>query len=179
MIDKKTEVLFAGFGGQGILFAGKFLAYCGMLNNDEVSWLPSYGPEMRGGTANCSVIVSNEPIGSPLIQNPDILVVMNSPSLDKFEGSVPESGLIILDSSLITREPSTNAKVIKIPATQMATENNMPKLANVIIAGLLLRQMGVSDINSLKDAMEHCVPKSKAALMESNMKALGLGFNFN
>ncbi len=172
------QILFAGFGGQGILFAGKLLAYWGMLNEKEVSWLPSYGPEMRGGTANCSIIIADESIGSPLIQNPDILVAMNGPSLDKFEQAVDEQGLIIVDSSLIARKVSSKAKAFYIPATQIATENKMPKLANVIISGLLLRELGVEHVESLRPTILKCVPGSKEAMIEMNMKALQLGFEF-
>ena len=98
-----TQLLLAGFGGQGILFAGKFLAYAGLLEGRQLSWLPSYGPEMRGGTANCSVILSDEPVGSPIVSNPDILVAMNLPSLDKYEDAVVPGGMIFVDSTLIKR----------------------------------------------------------------------------
>ena len=101
---KTSNILFAGFGGQGILFAGKFLAYKGLLDGKQVSWLPSYGPEMRGGTANCSVIVSEDPIGSPIVGTPDVLVVMNAPSLDKYESAVAPGGKIFIDSTMIERK---------------------------------------------------------------------------
>ena len=101
---KDLNILFAGFGGQGVLFSGKVIAYAGMMEGKEISWLPSYGPEMRGGTANCSVCISDNKIGSPLVTNPDILVAMNLPSLDKFEKDVVPGGMIILDSTLINRK---------------------------------------------------------------------------
>lgn len=122
-----TEILIAGFGGQGILFAGKFLAYKGLIENKNVSWLPSYGPEMRGGTASCNVIVSDEPVGSPIVSSPDVLIAMNLPSLDKYENSVKSGGVIFADSSLIERkvarkdvtvyyipQPSSRAKIIRL-----------------------------------------------------------------
>ena len=101
---KTNQILIAGFGGQGVLFTGKMLAYKGMYEGKEVSWLPSYGPEMRGGTANCSVILSDTPVGSPIVSNPDILLVMNLPSLDKYENSVPAGGKIFVDSTFIDRK---------------------------------------------------------------------------
>ncbi|MBP5404505.1 MAG: 2-oxoacid:acceptor oxidoreductase family protein, partial [Clostridia bacterium] len=111
------QFLFSGFGGQGILFAGKFLAYKGLIEEKQVSWLPSYGPEMRGGTASCGVIVSDEPVGSPIVNNPDVLVAMNLPSLDRFEKQVVPGGYIFLDSSLIEREVErTDVKVFRVPA---------------------------------------------------------------
>ena len=103
-MKKTTNILFAGFGGQGILFAGKFVAYKGLLEGKHISWLPSYGPEMRGGTANCSVIVSEDPIGSPIVSKPDVLVAMNLPSLDKYENEVVPGGKIFVDSTLIERK---------------------------------------------------------------------------
>lgn len=117
-----TQILIAGFGGQGVLFAGKFLAYKGLCEGRQVSWLPSYGPEMRGGTANCSVTLSDEPIGSPIITRPDILIAMNLPSLDKYEDAVKPGGQIYVDSSLIEREIGRNdVSVYRIPATRMAS----------------------------------------------------------
>ena len=119
------EIIIAGFGGQGLLFAGKVLAYGGLIENREVSWLPSYGPEMRGGTANCNVILSDSPVGSPIVQHPDILIVMNTPSLDKYESTVAPGGKIFVDSALITRKVSReDVEVFYIPATQMASDMN-------------------------------------------------------
>ena len=136
------NILFAGFGGQGILFAGKFVAYKGLLENKQVSWLPSYGPEMRGGTANCSVIVSDEPIGSPIVSNPDVLVAMNLPSLDRYENEVVSGGKIFVDSTLITRKVErTDVDVYYIPATEIANEKGISTLANMIITGKLLKEV--------------------------------------
>ena len=118
------EIIFAGFGGQGTLSMGKFLAYAGMDANMNVSWLPSYGPEMRGGTANCSVILSDEPVGSPIINEPNTLIVMNRPSLDKFEDTLAKGGLLILDSDLVDRMPTRDdIEVICIPAQTEADEH--------------------------------------------------------
>ena len=131
---KTTQILFAGFGGQGVLFAGKFLAYKGLMEDKQVSWLPSYGPEMRGGTANCSVILSESPVGSPIITNPDVLVAMNLPSLQKFVDSVVPGGMILVDSTLIdVKVERTDVQVIYVPATQLAKENALGNLANMIL----------------------------------------------
>ena len=134
-----TQILIAGFGGQGILFAGKFLAYKGLMEDQQVSWLPSYGPEMRGGTANCNVILSDTPVGSPIITEPDVLIAMNLPSLQKYVDTVVPGGQIYLDSSLIDAKVArTDVQVFYIPATQMAKDAGIASLANMIIVGHLL-----------------------------------------
>ena len=136
-----NEIIFAGFGGQGILFAGKVIAYAGMIKEKNVSHLPSYGPEMRGGTANCHVIVSDEPVASPVIIEPTSLVVMNGPSLDKFENSVLPNGKIFIDSTLVTNDVKRNdVDVYKIPATFLANDMGLPKLANIIMVGKLVKE---------------------------------------
>ena len=131
---KTTQILIAGFGGQGILFAGKFLAYKGLLEDLQVSWLPSYGPEMRGGTANCNVILSDDPVGSPIITDPDVLIVMNLPSLQKYVDAVVPGGQIYVDSTLISEKVERgDVQVYYIPATQMANDAGVPTLANMVI----------------------------------------------
>lgn len=173
------ETIFAGFGGQGILFAGKVIAYAGMIEGMNVSHLPSYGPEMRGGTANCSVIVSDEPVASPIITEPELLVVMNGPSLDKFESAVVPGGKIFIDSTLITRECTRDdVTSFRIPATQMANDMGIPKLANMIIVGKLIKETGMFTWEQLTGAVTKLVPAAKAAMLESNMKALEAGYNY-
>lgn len=173
------ELIIAGFGGQGILFLGKCLAYGGLLADKEVSWLPSYGPEMRGGTANCHVIVSDEPVGSPIIVNPNLLIVMNKPSLEKFENDVLYNGIIIVDSSLVDRKVKReDVKAFYIPATQMASDNNFAKLANMIILGKLIKESGILTYDELKEGIKKSVPTSKPELFELNMKAVNLGYNY-
>lgn len=173
------QILCAGFGGQGILFAGKLLAYVGLLMDKETSWLPSYGPEMRGGTANCGVIISDDPVGSPIVLNPDTLLVMNLPSLDKFERSVKPGGRIFIDSTLIHKECSRqDVEVFYVPATELANENGMPKFANVILIGKLIRETGICDIKLMERVIKKNVPDSKPALFDLNMKAFKLGYNF-
>ncbi len=173
---KTTQILFAGFGGQGVLFAGKFLAYKGLMEDLQVSWLPSYGPEMRGGTANCSVVLSDSPVGSPIITNPDVLVAMNLPSLQKFVDTVVPGGQIYVDSSLIdAKVERTDVEVFYIPATQMAKDAGMATLANMIIVGSLLENHPQLDFTGVDAVVNKLVPPKKAALIELNMKALTMG----
>jgi 2-oxoglutarate ferredoxin oxidoreductase subunit gamma len=170
------SMIFAGFGGQGILFTGKMAAYSGMMEGKEVSWLPSYGPEMRGGTANCSVCVSDEPIACPLVINPDVLLAMNTPSFEKFIGDVVPGGVAILDSSLISLKcDRSDITVCYVPATALAEENGLPGLANMILFGKMLKETGFTSVETLKKALEKVVPAKKAHLIDSNMKAVFLG----
>ena len=174
-----TEFLFSGFGGQGILFAGKFVAYKGLVDNKQVSWLPSYGPEMRGGTASCSVIVSDTPVGSPIVSEPDVLVAMNLPSLDRFESQVKAGGIIFLDSSLIERPVRrTDVTVYAIPATQMASDNGMPTLANMIIIGKILKVLDDFGEASVAAALGKVISAKHADMMEINRKAMQLGADY-
>ena len=174
-----TQILFAGFGGQGILFSGKFIAYKGLIEDVQVSWLPSYGPEMRGGTANCSVILSDSPVGSPIIMNPDVLVAMNAPSLVKYVDSVVPGGQIYVDSSLIdVKVEREDVEVFYIPATQMAKDAGIGTLANMIIVGHLLENHPELSFEGTEAVVEKLVPAKKAALKELNMKALDMGKNY-
>ena len=176
---KTTQILIAGFGGQGILFAGKFLAYKGLLEELQVSWLPSYGPEMRGGTANCNVIVSEQPVGSPIITEPDVLIAMNLPSLLKYVDTVVPGGQVYVDSSLIGQKVErTDVQVFYIPATQMAKEQQIPTLANMIMMGHVLENHPELSFDGTETVVSKLVPPTKAALVELNMKALLLGKNF-
>lgn len=172
------QVLLSGFGGQGILFAGKFLAYKGLTDGKQVSWLPSYGPEMRGGTASCSVIISDDAVGSPIISNPDILVAMNLPSLDKFEKSVVSGGIILADSTLIERKVERDdVTVYYVPATRLASENGFPTLANMILMGKLFAALGEFDADALKSTLAKVIPPKRADMLDVNLKALELGSN--
>ena len=175
-MSRSLNIVLAGFGGQGVLFAGKLIAYAGLLEDREVSWLPSYGPEMRGGTANCSVCLSDDPIGSPLVLAPNALIAMNQPSLDKFERSVTEGGVVVADSTLIANVPDIpGVRMCALPATAMAEEAGFKKLANIIMAGKLFAETRFCAEDTLWKAMEKCVPASKAAMLEMNKKALTLG----
>ena len=170
------QFLFSGFGGQGILFAGKFIAYKGLMDGKQVSWLPSYGPEMRGGTASCGVIVSDDAVGSPIVSNPDILVAMNLPSLDKYESTVAPGGMIFLDSSLIERKVARDdVKVFYIPATKLASDNKMPTLANMIIIGKILKELGEDAPESIDNALSKVISAKRADMADINRKAMQIG----
>ena len=177
---KTTQILIAGFGGQGILFAGKFLAYKGLMEDQQVSWLPSYGPEMRGGTANCNVILSDTPVGSPIITAPDVLIAMNLPSLQKYVDTVVPGGQIYVDSSLIDAKVArTDVQVFYIPATQMAKDAGIASLANMIIVGHLLENNPELSFVGTDAVVAKLVPPQKEALVALNMKALNLGKEYN
>lgn len=171
-----NEILLAGFGGQGILFAGKLLAYYGLYEDKQVSWLPSYGPEMRGGTCNCSVTISDEPISSPLILTPTTLIVMNTPSFNRFISSVQPNGRAFIDSSLVEEKcERSDIECFYVPATQLAADNNLKGMANIILVGKMLKETGVTSSEMIKKAMTKVIPPKKAALLESNLKAIELG----
>ena len=173
------QILIAGFGGQGILFSGKFLAYEGLLEDKEVSWLPSYGPEMRGGTASCSIILSDEKIGSPIVAEPDVLIAMNLPSLDKYESTVVPGGHIYIDSSLVERKiEREDVEAFYIPATYLASEKNLPGLANMIMLGMVIKKSNIIPYENVKAAMEKIVPQKKKDMLELNLKAIEIGYNF-
>ena len=176
---KTTQILIAGFGGQGILFSGKFLAYKGLLEDIQVSWLPSYGPEMRGGTANCNVILSDTPVGSPIITAPDVLIAMNAPSLQKYVNDVVCGGQIYVDSSLIDlKVERDDVEVFYIPATQMAKDAGIGTLANMVIVGHMLENHPELSFVGTEEVVDKLVPPKKAALKELNMKALALGKDY-
>lgn len=178
-MNKTHSMIFAGFGGQGVLFAGKLVAYAGLCDDKEVSWLPSYGPEMRGGTANCSVTLSDEPIGTPIITVPNVVVAMNRPSLDKFENAIEEGGIVIIDSTLIDRKiDREDISAFYVPATKLAEESGLKTLANMILVGKLLKETGFSTMETLKKALEKCVPPKKHHLLDANIKAIELGYNY-
>ena len=171
-----TQILLSGFGGQGILFTGKFLAYKGLLADKNVSWLPSYGPEMRGGTASCSVIISDEEVGSPIISEPDVLIAMNLPSFEKFVPTVKAGGIVIADSSLIeTKTDRTDIDVYYIPATALASDMGKQSLANMIILGKLLKVMGDFNKDEINTVLSKVIPPKKADMLEINMKAMSIG----
>ena len=170
------EIILAGFGGQGILFAGKLLAYLGMVADKELSWLPSYGPEMRGGTCNCHVILSDEPVSSPLITKPTVLFAMNQPSVDKFIDSVAEGGIVVYDSSLITEEiKRKDVTVVAIPATKIANEMGASKLANMILTGAMIKATGLADIETVEKALSKVIPAKKADMLELNLNCIKKG----
>ena len=173
------QILIAGFGGQGILFSGKFLAYEGLIDGKEVSWLPSYGPEMRGGTANCSIILSDTKIGSPIVDQPDILIAMNAPSFDKYINEVRPGGKVFVDSSLIEKKSERDdVEVYYIPATKLASEKELPGLANMIMLGLMIKHTDIIPLENIDKAMQKVVPAKKQNLFDLNKKAIQLGYDF-
>ena len=172
----KKEIIISGFGGQGGLAIGKNLAEAGMAEGLNVTWAPSYGPEMRGGTANCTVCVSDQPIGSPYVTDPDILVAMNAPSYDKFIEAVKPGGIAIIDSTLVTEECSrTDIRSFRIPSTALAAENGLPGMANIILVGKLLKETGFAVLEAVRPVLEKMIPPKKANLIDANMKALAIG----
>ena len=174
-----TQILIAGFGGQGVLFAGKVLAYLGLTDGKNVSWLPSYGPEMRGGTANFSVILSDSPVGSPIVSNPDVLFAMNLPSLDKYEGACAKGAKLIIDSTLIGRKVERDdVDAYYIPATSLAAEIGAPTLANMIMLGKMIKETGIIKLEDVEKGLKKVIPAKKADMLGLNMKAIETGYNF-
>jgi len=175
----QTEILIAGFGGQGVLFAGQLLAYAGMENGLQVTWIPSYGPEMRGGTANCTVIISDEEIGSPLVRHPKVLLAFNRPSLDKYESSVAEGGLLVVNSSMVDRSVDrANIRVVTLPANDIAENLGDKRLTNMVMLGAMLINQPVLPVEALEKALENHIPERHKKLLPSNIKALQKGATF-
>jgi len=171
-----TQILLAGSGGQGLLFAGKFLTYAAMIEGREVSWYPSYGPEARGGTSTCSVVFSDEAIGSPIVAQPDILIAMNLPSYLKYMPCVRPGGVLIYDNSMVSEEcPRDDIRVSSLPATQTAYDENLKGLANMILIGRMLKETGLAAPETVEPAMLKCIPPSKAAMLALNLRAISLG----
>ena len=173
------SMIMAGFGGQGILFSGKFFAHKGLIEDKYLSWLPSYGPEMRGGTANCSVILSDTDIGSPIVNNPDCLMAMNLPSLDKYENEVVSGGKIFVDSTLISRKVErTDVDVYYIPSTEIANEKGISTLANMIITGKVLKEDPMLGFDGIDAPLSKVVSARHQDLLEVNKTALKLGYDY-
>ena len=170
------QFIFAGFGGQGMLLIGKFVAMASMLDGKHVSWLPSYGPEMRGGTANCSVIVSDKEVASPLVDKADVIVAMNLPSLDKFEEHVKPGGLLVINSSIIERKSTRDdITVVYCDANRIAESVGNPKGANVAILGAMLEKEPIVDLDKMVEAIRIELGERKARFLEGNKKALLAG----
>lgn len=174
----KEEIIIAGFGGQGVMLTGKLLAYAGMKEGAEVSWMPSYGPEMRGGTANCTVMISDRKIPSPLSSRPDTIIVMNLPSLDKFSPMVKTGGLIVLNSTLVDKEVERDdVNVVEIPASEIANELGNSKVANMVMLGayLTLQTKKIVNLETVKKALKNVLPVRRHSLIPMNKKALARG----
>jgi 2-oxoglutarate ferredoxin oxidoreductase subunit gamma len=173
----QTEIIISGFGGQGVLFAGQLLAYCALDNDKHVTWFPSYGPEMRGGTAHCTVIVSEEEIGSPLVKNPTAAIVMNLPSLDKYEPLVKPGGLLVINSSLVDRSPDrTDMDVIEIPANEIAEEIGNRRLVNLLLVGALLQRLPIFTVEVVGASLGKHIPEHHRDMLQLDITALKRGF---
>ncbi|MGJ7910175.1 2-oxoacid:acceptor oxidoreductase family protein [Neobacillus sp. LXY-1] len=173
------EIIIAGFGGQGVMSMGQLIAYAGMLEGKGVSWLPSYGPEQRGGTANCAVVISDEPVSSPLVTNPTTAIVLNNPSFDKFEPRVHAGGLLIINSSLVMRVTErTDINVIEIPATDLANDLGNSRVANMILLGGFLEQTKIVTTDSIIESLKKVLSEDKHHLIDVNKQALHKGSSF-
>jgi 2-oxoglutarate ferredoxin oxidoreductase subunit gamma len=172
----QTEIIISGFGGQGALFAGQILAYAAMDEGRHVTWIPSYGPEMRGGTANCTVVISDDDIGSPLVRHPTAVIAMNLPSLDKYESLVAPGGVLVINTSL-TNHPAhrTDIRIINLPANAIAESLGNPRLANLVLVGAMLSATAALTVESVCKALEAHLPQRHMQLLEANREALRRG----
>jgi 2-oxoglutarate ferredoxin oxidoreductase subunit gamma len=174
-----TEIILSGFGGQGIMFAGQILSYAAMDSGREVTWIPSYGPEMRGGTANCTVVIADEEIGSPVVKNPDAALAMNLPSLDKYEPSVQKDGLLVINGSMVNRVVTRkDIRSVVVPANEIAEELGDRKLTNMVLMGALLGNLDVLPLDALKKALKEHLPVRHHKLLPLNYQALEKGASF-
>ncbi len=172
----ETSIIVSGFGGQGSLFAGQSLAYAGMDAGLHVTWIPSYGPEMRGGTAHCTVILSDEPIGSPLVSRPTIAIAMNLPSMDKYEPLVQAGGVLVVNSSLVDRPAERDdIRVVDVPANEIADELGDRRLANMVMLGAMLAETDLLPLESVEKALEAHLPARHRELLAANYQALQRG----
>jgi len=170
------RIIISGFGGQGVMLMGRLLAYAGMIEGKKVAWMPSYGPEMRGGTANCTVLISSKEIGSPIVSHPKVLIAMNQPSLDKFEPNVRENGLIILNSSLIKHEVKRkDVNIIRIPADEIADKLGNSRATNMVVLGAYVKKSGVVKMETIFKALEKALAGRNQKLIDINKKALKQG----
>jgi 2-oxoglutarate ferredoxin oxidoreductase subunit gamma len=175
----ETSIIVSGFGGQGTLFAGMVLTYAALDHGKHCTWIPSYGPEMRGGTAHCTVIISDEEIGSPLVRNPDVVIAMNLPSLDKYETLLKEDGLIIVNKSLINRGIEREGiNGLSIPGNEMAEELGNSRITNMIMVGAMLELSGVLPIDVVKKALDEHIPERNRKYLPLNFEALEKGAEF-
>jgi 2-oxoglutarate ferredoxin oxidoreductase subunit gamma len=170
------SVIAAGFGGQGVMLMGKIIAEAAMHDGKKVTWLPSYGPEMRGGTANCTVVISDEDIGSPVVDTPDVVIAMNIPSMLKFEKDLKKDGILLLNSSVIDREPTRkDVKIFKIKANEIADKVGNVKVLNMVTLGAFAKASGLITFDSIKKALEETMTGKKKVFLDINIKAVQEG----
>jgi 2-oxoglutarate ferredoxin oxidoreductase subunit gamma len=175
----QQEVIISGFGGQGVLFSGQLLSYAAMDAGKAVTWIPSYGPEMRGGTANCTVVISDEEIGSPLVKNPTAVIAMNLPSLEKFEDMVKPGGVLVVNSSMVNREVKRkDIKVVSLPANEIAEELGSKRSVNMVMVGALLGNLDLLTINEVEAALDAHLPERHKRFLPENKAALRKGAEF-
>jgi 2-oxoglutarate ferredoxin oxidoreductase subunit gamma len=173
----QKEILIAGFGGQGVLFAGQVLTYAAMDTGHEVTWIPSYGPEMRGGTANCTVVIADEEIGSPLVKNPPAVIALNLPSFDKYEPLVQPGGVLVVNESMVDRKAERNdITVIYVPGNEMAEACGNRRLLNMVMTGALLAAYPVLSLDDAKAALKAHLPAKHQKLIPNNFDAMDKGF---
>ncbi len=175
----QEEFLFAGFGGQGVMFVGQLLAYCAMDEGLEATWIPSYGPEMRGGTAHCYVVISDKPIGSPIVRYPKVVIAFNTPSFDKYEPIVAPGGMLAWNASLISQESQRNdIKHLPVPASDLAQELDNLRLANVVLLGAVLAAYPALTLDAMRRALNAHIPAHRRNLLPQNYEALDKGAAF-
>jgi 2-oxoglutarate ferredoxin oxidoreductase subunit gamma len=175
----QTEIVIAGFGGQGVLFAGQVLAYAAMDAGLEVTWMPSYGPEMRGGTANCTVIIADDEIGSPLVRYPRGVIAMNLPSLDKYESLVAPEGVLVVNASLVNRQATReDIKIAYVPANELAESLGDKRLTNMVIVGALLELLPIFSLEEVGKSLGDHMPERHRKLLPLNLQALEAGAVF-
>lgn len=175
----QTDIIISGFGGQGVLFAGQLLSYAAMDEGKNVTWIPSYGPEMRGGTANCTVVVSDEEIGSPMVRFPDAVIVMNLPSLDKYESQIKPGGLLVINTSIIDRKATrTDIRVVEVPANEIAEEIGDRRLTNMVLLGCLVSNLPILPLAAISKALKEHLPARHHKLIPANMQAIEKGASF-
>ncbi len=173
---KKFGTTIAGFGGQGVLFVGQVLAHAGMLEGKYISWIPSYGAEMRGGTAHCFVTIAEKEISSPLVEAPEGLLIFNKPSLEKFESSAAKDGYLLLNSSLVDIEPRrSDLNIYKLSASEMAAELGNNRVFNLIMLGAFVKATGIVELDSVKKALEEIVSKKRKDMLPLNLEAFSKG----
>ncbi|HLF72739.1 MAG TPA: 2-oxoacid:acceptor oxidoreductase family protein [Anaerolineales bacterium] len=173
----QKEIIIAGFGGQGVLFAGQVIAYAAMDAGKEVTWIPSYGPEMRGGTANCTVVIADDEIGSPLVKNPPLAIALNLPSFDKYEETLASGGTLVVNQSMVDRNPKrTDIHVIFVPCNEIAEEIGNKKLLNMVAVGALLTALPEVSLKDVEKALAGHLPARHQHLLPKNYEALRRGF---
>lgn len=175
----QTEIIIAGFGGQGVLFAGQLLAYAAMDEGREVTWIPSYGPEMRGGTANCTVIIADEEIGSPLVRHPAAVIAMNLPSLDKYEALIQPGGVLVVNASMVNRKPArSDLRAVMVPGNEIAEAMGDRRMTNMVLLGALLANLPVLPVEAVERSLEAHLPARHHRLLPLNFQCLRKGAEF-